>query len=259
MTAIVEADAVLVTINSFEGAEWRRSQLDGGVFEVHILNAGGLYSRCKAALSVVSGKLAPSHNLISFTGDEVTLTRRDKRRGHITFDGEVERKAGPGLSAAAQGDPPHRGAAPLFEPGLRPISPFSDGAEVIPSLTRSCSKAFNPDVSPMLLPSPRVLVPVAAAFAFIGLAAVHRLGPQLCLRCQASCCCCASPATRDPARAGMAARGDARPDGARQLRRPRFHDDHREPDALAVRYRRLAVALPSAWCSRRSSAPAQDR
>lgn len=91
---IVEADAVLVTINQFDGPDWRRSNLDGGVFEVHILNAGGLYSRCKAALSVVSGTWRHSKNLESFTGDEVTLTRRDKRRGHITFDGEVERKAG---------------------------------------------------------------------------------------------------------------------------------------------------------------------
>jgi diacylglycerol kinase family enzyme len=91
---VVEADAVLVTVNSFEGADWRRSQLDGGLFEVHILNAGGLYSRCKAALSVVSGKWKSSRNLISLTGDEVTLTRRDDRRGHITFDGEVERKGG---------------------------------------------------------------------------------------------------------------------------------------------------------------------
>lgn len=92
---VVEADAVLVTVNSFEGADWRRDHLDGGVFEVHILNAGGLYSRCKAAFSVVSGKWRTSGNLTSFTGSEVTLTRRDKRRGHITFDGEVERKAGP--------------------------------------------------------------------------------------------------------------------------------------------------------------------
>ncbi len=92
---VVEADAVLVTVNSFEGADWRRQRLDGGVFEVHILNAGGLYSRCKAALSIVSGQWRTSPNLMSFTGSEVTLTRRDKRRGHITFDGEVERKAGP--------------------------------------------------------------------------------------------------------------------------------------------------------------------
>jgi diacylglycerol kinase family enzyme len=92
---LVEADAVLVTVNGFEGSEWRRPRLDGGVFEVHILNAGGLYSRCKAALSVVSGRWRTSPDLLSFTGSEVTLTRRDKRRGHITFDGEVERKAGP--------------------------------------------------------------------------------------------------------------------------------------------------------------------
>ena len=92
---VVEADAVLVTVNSFEGAEWRRERLDGGVFEVHILNAGGLYSRCKAAFSIVSGTWRTSGNLMSFTGAEVTLTRRDKRRGHITFDGEVERKSGP--------------------------------------------------------------------------------------------------------------------------------------------------------------------
>lgn len=90
----VEADAVLVTINSFDGADWKRSRLDGGVFEVHILKSGGLYSRCKAAISVVSGRWRDSPHLQSFTGEEVTLIRRDKRRGHITFDGEVERKAG---------------------------------------------------------------------------------------------------------------------------------------------------------------------
>lgn len=92
---VVEADAVLVTVNAFEGAEWRRPRLDGGVFEVHILNAGGLYSRCKAALSIVSGSWRTSPNLESFTASDVTLTRKDKRRGHITFDGEVERKTGP--------------------------------------------------------------------------------------------------------------------------------------------------------------------
>ncbi|WP_376988740.1 diacylglycerol/lipid kinase family protein [Bosea sp. R86505] len=92
---VVEADGVLVTVNGFEGSEWRRPHLDGGVFEVYILKAGGLYSRCKAALSVVSGQWRTSPHLTSFTGAEVTLTRRDKRRGHITFDGEVERKAGP--------------------------------------------------------------------------------------------------------------------------------------------------------------------
>ena len=90
----VEADAVLVTINSFDGAEWRRASLDGGVFEVHILKAGGLYSRCRAALSVASGRWRQSDHLTSFTAQQVTLIRRDKRRGHITFDGEVERKAG---------------------------------------------------------------------------------------------------------------------------------------------------------------------
>lgn len=92
---VVEADAVLVTINRFDGAEWRRARLDGGIFEVHVLNAGGLISRCHAAYAVVSGRWRQSGKLTSFTGESVTLTRRDKRRGHITFDGEVERKAGP--------------------------------------------------------------------------------------------------------------------------------------------------------------------
>ncbi|MDX3805405.1 MAG: diacylglycerol kinase family protein [Bosea sp. (in: a-proteobacteria)] len=92
---VVDADAVLITVNRFDGAEWRRGELDGGVFEAHILNAGGLYSRSKAALSVVSGRWRSSGNLTSVVGDEVVLQRRDKRRGHVTFDGEVERKAGP--------------------------------------------------------------------------------------------------------------------------------------------------------------------
>lgn len=93
-TRHVQADAVLVTINRFDGAEWRRACLDGGVFEVHILNASGLVSRCKAALSVVAGRWRDAANLSSFTAQEVTLTRRDKHRGHVTFDGEVERRSG---------------------------------------------------------------------------------------------------------------------------------------------------------------------
>lgn len=90
----VDADAVLVTVNRFDGADWRRDALDGGTFEVHILNSGGLYSRTKAALSVASGRWRGSSNLVSFTGEAVTLKRRDKRRGHVTFDGEVERRSG---------------------------------------------------------------------------------------------------------------------------------------------------------------------
>jgi diacylglycerol kinase family enzyme len=91
----VQADAVLVTINSFDGIEWRRARLDGGHFEVHVLKAGGLISRIKAALSVASGRWRSSRHLMSFTGEEITLMRRDKRSGHVTFDGEVQRHAGP--------------------------------------------------------------------------------------------------------------------------------------------------------------------
>ena len=91
---IVQADAVLVTVNQFDGPDWRRGALDGGLFEVHVLNAGGLYSRAKAALSIASGSWRTAKNLVSFTGSAVTLTRRDKRRGHVTFDGEVERRSG---------------------------------------------------------------------------------------------------------------------------------------------------------------------
>jgi diacylglycerol kinase family enzyme len=91
----VEADAVLVTVNAFDGADWRRSRLDGGVLEVHILDTGGLVSRGKAALSMLTGGWRNSRNLVSLTGESVTLTRRDTRRGHITFDGEVERRSGP--------------------------------------------------------------------------------------------------------------------------------------------------------------------
>ena len=91
----VQADAVLVTINSFDGIEWRRARLDGGHFEVHILNAGGLISRAGAAFAVASGRWRSSKHLTSFTGEEITLIRRDKRRGHITFDGEVQRTPGP--------------------------------------------------------------------------------------------------------------------------------------------------------------------
>lgn len=91
----VQADAVLVTVNQFDGAEWRRNRLDGGEFEVHVLDTGGLLSRAKAAFSMLTGGWRNSHNLISLTGTSVTIIRRDKRRGHVTFDGEVERRASP--------------------------------------------------------------------------------------------------------------------------------------------------------------------
>lgn len=90
----VEADAVLVTVNQFDGADWRRNRLDGGQLEVHILDTGGLLSRAKAALSMLTGSWRTARNLVSLTTEAVTLTRRDKRRGHVTFDGEVERRAG---------------------------------------------------------------------------------------------------------------------------------------------------------------------
>ncbi|MCV9937549.1 diacylglycerol kinase family protein [Boseaceae bacterium BT-24-1] len=92
---LVEADAVLVTVNQFDGAEWRRNRLDGGEFEIHILDTGGPLSRAKAAFSMLTGGWRNSRHLISLTGTAVTLTRRDKRRGHVTFDGEVERRASP--------------------------------------------------------------------------------------------------------------------------------------------------------------------
>ncbi|KRE24130.1 hypothetical protein ASE66_02385 [Bosea sp. Root483D1] len=91
----VEADAVLVTVNRFDGAEWRRKRLDGGEFEIHILDTGGPLSRAKAAFSMLTGGWRNSQHLVSLTGTAVTLTRRDKRRGHVTFDGEVERRTGP--------------------------------------------------------------------------------------------------------------------------------------------------------------------
>ncbi|CAN7582788.1 diacylglycerol/lipid kinase family protein [Bosea sp. LjRoot237] len=92
---LVEADAVLVTVNQFDGAEWRRTCLDGGEFEIHILDTGGPLSRAKAAFSMLTGGWRNSRHLVSLTGTAVTLTRRDKRRGHVTFDGEVERRASP--------------------------------------------------------------------------------------------------------------------------------------------------------------------
>lgn len=90
----LEADAVLVTVNAFDAPEWRRSRLDGGELEIHILRTGGLLSRGKAALSMLTGSWRASDNLVSLKADAVSLTRRDKRRGHVTFDGEVERRAG---------------------------------------------------------------------------------------------------------------------------------------------------------------------
>lgn len=90
----LEADAVLVTVNAFDAPDWRRSRLDAAELEIHILRTGGLLSRSKAALSMLTGSWRDSDHLLSLKADTVSLTRRDKRSGHVTFDGEVERRAG---------------------------------------------------------------------------------------------------------------------------------------------------------------------
>lgn len=86
------ADAVLVTVNRFEGSPWRRPHLDGGLLEVHLLAATGLAARTRAALAVLTGEWRGLEHLRSLQVQAVTLRRG--RRTRLTLDGEIARATG---------------------------------------------------------------------------------------------------------------------------------------------------------------------
>lgn len=90
---VVEADAVLVTNNCFEGTPWLRASLTEGVLEVHLLQAGGLAARLRAALAMLRGSWRSLPRLTSLRTTQVTLQvhRRRRRTSRVAIDGELQR------------------------------------------------------------------------------------------------------------------------------------------------------------------------
>jgi diacylglycerol kinase family enzyme len=89
------ADALLVTNNHFEGADWRRPRLDTGLLEVHMLKATGPWGRVRAALAVYRGNWRELPHLQSRAATSITVWRRGRKRSTIALDGEVYRVRNP--------------------------------------------------------------------------------------------------------------------------------------------------------------------
>jgi diacylglycerol kinase family enzyme len=91
----VEADAVLVTNNHFDGNPWSRARLDAGSLEVHVLQAKGYRGRIQAVLAVIAGRWRQLPTLKTYQTTHLTLTRRRKRRSTVAMDGELRRLENP--------------------------------------------------------------------------------------------------------------------------------------------------------------------
>jgi diacylglycerol kinase family enzyme len=89
------ADAVLVTNQHFDGADWRRERLDTGLLEIHMLQATGLWGRLKAGLAVYRGTWRSLPHLTSRSASSITVRRHGRLRSTITLDGEVYRVRNP--------------------------------------------------------------------------------------------------------------------------------------------------------------------
>ena len=114
------ADAVLVTVNRFEGSPWRRPRLDAGLLEVHLLAATGLAARTRAALAVLTGEWRGLEHLRSLQVTAVTLRRG--RRTRLTLDGEIARAVGPLRYEIRPQALQVLGAAPAKPASARPVA-----------------------------------------------------------------------------------------------------------------------------------------
>jgi diacylglycerol kinase family enzyme len=88
-------DAVLVTVNRFEGSPWRRPRLDEGLLEVHLLRTPGLLARWRAAFAVVTGEWRALQHLRSLRATSLVLRRGPGAGARVTLDGEIARLTGP--------------------------------------------------------------------------------------------------------------------------------------------------------------------
>jgi diacylglycerol kinase family enzyme len=117
----IQADAVLVTNNRFDGTPWLRARLDEGLLEVHLLQAPTLRARLSAALAVLRGTWRELPTLTSIECTDLTLSRRRRRRSSVAVDGEVLRLRGPFRFSVSRGALALAGAPPEA-PGEQPAA-----------------------------------------------------------------------------------------------------------------------------------------
>jgi YegS/Rv2252/BmrU family lipid kinase len=89
----VEALAVLITNNRF-GNDWRRTKLDEGTMEIHIVENAGALSKLKASANLLTGTWRnedDSDGIRSIVARHVVIGR-ERRRTFAATDGELRRE-----------------------------------------------------------------------------------------------------------------------------------------------------------------------
>lgn len=93
-TRLVEATAVLVTNNRFVREDWRRSRLNEGVLEIHMLGDHKLMHRLRAGLDVVRGAWRSNPTIETIAAEAVEV-RSSRSRIWVATDGELSREGMP--------------------------------------------------------------------------------------------------------------------------------------------------------------------
>ncbi len=88
-TAVIIADAVLVTNNRFFGTPWRRNSLQDGVLELHVLKAPTLMKRLTVLAAVARGSWRDLEYLTTVSTTAVTIRRRRRKTMRVAMDGEI--------------------------------------------------------------------------------------------------------------------------------------------------------------------------
>ena len=91
----VKADAVLVTNNRFSGSPWRRTRLDEGVFELHVVKAPSILTRLTTLMAVKRGTWRDLGNVRSVAATKAVINRKGRTVGHVSLDGELRRVSFP--------------------------------------------------------------------------------------------------------------------------------------------------------------------
>lgn len=86
---VVDAYAVLVTNNRF-GEDWRRTRLDEGVLEAHVLCDGPVLDRLAAGYEALAGRWREGQRIETITASSITIAAH-RSRLWSSLDGELTR------------------------------------------------------------------------------------------------------------------------------------------------------------------------
>ncbi|MGQ4274274.1 diacylglycerol/lipid kinase family protein [Terrihabitans sp. B22-R8] len=84
-----DAYAILVTNNRI-GNDWRRTRLDEGILELHLMRHSHLAGRARAGFELISGRWRDGEAIESFATHEITISSA-RSRVWLAVDGELRR------------------------------------------------------------------------------------------------------------------------------------------------------------------------